>query len=122
MSALYRQKNMSCSQFNGKPFEKQSGLALVVELIYTYLNSKFDIGIIFTANYSFSGCDVLIDSEMFLVTDFVNLNIKPAQCFRDVHMSRLCVHVFIGVSARTCMSICVYIVFFKKQLKKLEHF
>jgi hypothetical protein len=29
-------------------------------------------------------------------------------------MDRMCVHVFIGVSARTCMSICVCTVFLKK--------
>jgi hypothetical protein len=39
--------------------------------------------------------------------DFVNLKIKLAQSFRGAHMGRMCVHVFIGVSARTCMSICV---------------
>jgi hypothetical protein len=48
------------------------------------------------------------------VTDFVNLKIKPAQSFRGVHRSSVCVHVFIEVSARTCMSICVCTVFLKK--------
>jgi hypothetical protein len=31
------------------------------------------------------------------------------------------VRVFIGVSARTCMNICVYTVFLKKQLSKRMH-
>jgi hypothetical protein len=55
--------------------------------------------------------DVPVDSEALLVTDFVNLKIKPAQSFEGAHRSRVCVHVFIGVSARMCMSICVYTVF-----------
>jgi hypothetical protein len=52
------------------------------------------------------GGDVLIDSETFLVTDFMNFKIKPAQSFRCAHMDRVSVHVFIGVSDRTCMSLC----------------
>jgi hypothetical protein len=57
---------------------------------------------------------VSVDNETLLVTDFVNLKIKPAQSFRGVHRGRMYARVFIGVSARTCMSICVYIVFLKK--------
>jgi hypothetical protein len=60
------------------------------------------------------GGDVPIDSKMILVTDFINLKIKPAQSFRCAHRGRVCVHVFIGVSAHTCMSICVCTVFLKK--------
>jgi hypothetical protein len=59
--------------------------------------------------------DVFINSETLLMTDFVNLKIKLAQFFRGVHMGRLCVHVFIEVSAHICISICVYIVFLKKR-------
>jgi hypothetical protein len=57
---------------------------------------------------------VSVDNEALLVTDFVNLKIKPAQSFRGAHRGRMYVRVFIGVSARTCMSICVCIVFLKK--------
>jgi hypothetical protein len=53
------------------------------------------------------GGDVPIDSEALLVTDFMNLKIKPAQSFRCAHRGRVCVHVFIWVSDRTCMSIFV---------------
>jgi hypothetical protein len=60
------------------------------------------------------GDDVLIDSETFLVTDFVNFKIKSAQSFGSAHRGRVCVRVFIWVSARTCMSICVCTVFLKK--------
>jgi hypothetical protein len=60
------------------------------------------------------GCDVPIDSETLLMTDFVNLKIKSTQSFGVAHMGRVCVHVFIDVSAHICMSICVCTVFLKK--------
>jgi hypothetical protein len=69
------------------------------------------------------GGDVPVDSNTLLVTDFVNLKIKPAQSFEGAHRGRVCVRVFIGMSARTCMSIYVCIVFLKKkriQQKNLE--
>jgi hypothetical protein len=61
------------------------------------------------------GGDVPVDSKAFLVTNFMNLKIKPAQSFRGAHRGRVCVRVFIGVSARTCMNICT--VFLKKKNK-----
>jgi hypothetical protein len=51
--------------------------------------------------------DVSINSKTLLVTDFVNLKIKSAQSFGDAHRGRVCVRVFIGVSAHMCMSIYV---------------
>jgi hypothetical protein len=48
------------------------------------------------------------------VTDFVNLNIKPAQCFGGAHRGSVCVGVFIEVSTHTCISICICTVFLKK--------
>jgi hypothetical protein len=63
------------------------------------------------------GGDIPADSEMFLVTDFMNLKIKSAQSFGGAHRGRVCVRVFIGVSARTCMSIYVYTVFLKKKFQ-----
>jgi hypothetical protein len=48
------------------------------------------------------------------VIDFVNLKIKPAQSFGGAHSGRVCVRVFIKMSAHTCMSICVCTVFLKK--------
>jgi hypothetical protein len=48
------------------------------------------------------------------VTDFVNLNIKPAQCFGGAHRGSVCVRVFIEVSTHTCISICICTVFLKK--------
>jgi hypothetical protein len=40
--------------------------------------------------------NVFVDSETFLMTDFVNLKIRAAQFFRDAHRER--VRVFIRVS------------------------
>jgi hypothetical protein len=48
------------------------------------------------------------------MTDFMNLNIKQTQSFRDTHRDRIYVHIFLEVSAHTYMSICVYTVFLKK--------
>jgi hypothetical protein len=61
------------------------------------------------------GGDVPIDSETFLVTDFVNLKIKPTQSYEDAHKGRVYVRVLIGMSARMCMSICICTVFLKKR-------
>jgi hypothetical protein len=46
------------------------------------------------------GDDVPIDSETLLVTEFMNLKIKTAQSFRGVSRDKMCVHVFVEVSAR----------------------
>jgi hypothetical protein len=64
------------------------------------------------------GGDVPVDSEALLVTDFVNLKIKPAQSFGCAHKGRVCVRVFIGMSGSTYMSIYVCTVFLKKSLVK----
>jgi hypothetical protein len=57
----------------------------------------------------------LSTSKTLLVTDFVNLKIKPAQSFRDAYKGRMCVRVFIGVSARRYMNI--YTMFLKRKVK-----
>jgi hypothetical protein len=58
--------------------------------------------------------DIPIDSETLLMTDFMNLKIKLTHYFRCAHRSRVCVHIFIGISAYICMSICVCTVLLKK--------
>jgi hypothetical protein len=47
------------------------------------------------------GGDVSVDSDVFLVTDFVNLKIRPTQSFRGTHRGRMCMCVFIEVSDHT---------------------
>jgi hypothetical protein len=58
------------------------------------------------------GGDVPVDNEALLVTDFVNIKIKPTQSFECAHRGTMCVYVFIGMRASMCMSICIYTVFF----------
>jgi hypothetical protein len=60
------------------------------------------------------GVDVSIDSETLLMTDFVDLKIKPTQFFRGAHRVRMCVRVFIGVDAHMYISIYICNIFFKK--------
>jgi hypothetical protein len=48
----------------------------VVELIYLSLNLRFNICVVFMVNYFSVGCDVPVDSEIFLGIDFVNLKIS----------------------------------------------
>jgi hypothetical protein len=87
---------------------------LIVKLIHSDLNLRFDMNVVFTANIILVVGDVLIDIETLLVTDFMNLKIKSVQSFGGAHNSRVCVRIFIGMSARMCMSICVCTVFLKK--------
>jgi hypothetical protein len=68
---------------------------LIVELIYSGLNFIFDISVVFMINYFLVKDDVTIDNKTFLVADFINFKIKPAQSFRVVHRSKMCVHIFI---------------------------
>jgi hypothetical protein len=91
---------------------------LVVELIHTGLNPKFDMSVVFMTNYFSVGGDVPIDSDALLVANFVNLKIKPSQYFGGAHKGRIRVCVFIWVSAHTCMSICVCTVCLKKKRKR----
>jgi hypothetical protein len=55
--------------------------------------------------------DVLVDSETLLVTDFMNLKIKPTQSFKGTHRDRTCVRVFITMSAHIRMNIYIYTIF-----------
>jgi hypothetical protein len=45
------------------------------------------------------GCNVPVDNEMLLLTDFVNLKIKSTQSFGSDHKVSMFVRVFIEVSA-----------------------
>jgi hypothetical protein len=83
----------------------------MVGLIYLGLNHIFDMIVVFMVNYSFSGRWRPVDNKVLLVIDFVNLKIKPAQYFRCAHRDSVYIHMFIGVSAHTYISICIYTVF-----------
>jgi hypothetical protein len=47
----------------------------------------------------------MLDSEIFLVIDFVNLKIKSTQFFKDDHRDRVYVHIFIRVNTYICINI-----------------
>jgi hypothetical protein len=49
------------------------------------------------------GGDVPINSETLLMTDFINLKIKPAQPFRGIHMDMVYVYVFIYIYKYLCL-------------------
>jgi hypothetical protein len=59
------------------------------------------------------GGDILIDSETLLLTDFMNLKIKPTQSFKGAHRDNMCICVFICVSGHTCINSCIYTMFLK---------
>jgi hypothetical protein len=95
----------------------------VAELTHPDSNLRFDMGVTFMINYSFSRRDVPVDNETFLVTDFMNLKIKLTQSYRGtyrgtvfegVYRGRVYAHVFIRVGTHMCMNICVCTVFLKK--------
>jgi hypothetical protein len=62
-------------------------------------------------NYSFSGRRRPIDSEILLMTDFVNLNIKSTQYFRGA------IHVYV-FSAHMCMNICICTMLLKNNTER----
>jgi hypothetical protein len=91
-----------------------------MKLIYSDLNSKFDMCVIFMTNYFLVGDDIFINGEAILVTDFVNLKIKLAQSFRGAHRDSVYMHIFIGLCAHTYISIYVCTVFIKKARTTIE--
>jgi hypothetical protein len=64
--------------------------------------------VVFMTDYSFSKRQRPVDNETFLLIDFINLKIKSAQSFRDVHNDRVYMRVFIGVSVYKYL--CLYYV------------
>jgi hypothetical protein len=62
-----------------------------------------------------AGDDVSVDSEPLLLTDFVNLKIKPSQSFVCAHKGMIYICVFIDVSNYTYMNIYVCTMFFLKK-------
>jgi hypothetical protein len=70
----------------------------------------------FTSNESFRIIlSVRVGNEMLLVIEFVNLEIKLTQSFRDVHKSKMYVCVFIELSTHMYIKICIYTVFITKK-------
>jgi hypothetical protein len=61
------------------------------------------------------GDDVSVNSETLLVIDFMNFKIMSNQSFKYTHKYRMCVHIFIEISAYTYMMIYICTEFFKKK-------
>jgi hypothetical protein len=61
------------------------------------------------------GGDVFIDSEMFLITDFISLKIRPTQFFKGVPKDKIYIYIymFIKISSRTYINIYIITVFQK---------
>jgi hypothetical protein len=53
---------------------------------------------------------VHVDNEMLLVTDFVNLKIKPAQSFKCAHRDSVCTRVYRSVYSNIYKYLCLYCV------------
>jgi hypothetical protein len=66
------------------------------------------------------GVDVSIDSDVLLMTDFVNLKIKPAHSFRSAHMSRVCVCVYRGGCSYIYEYLYLYYISHKKTARQLH--
>jgi hypothetical protein len=66
------------------------------------------------------GDDVPIDSEIFFVTDFVNLNIKSTQSFRCAHRGQMCAYIHKSDYSYVYMYLRLYCVS-KKYLIKVFH-
>jgi hypothetical protein len=65
-----------------------------VEPIYLDSNFKFGMSIVYLGLIIFLVvCDVLIDSETFLVIDFINIKIKSIQFFEDANMGKILICV-----------------------------
>jgi hypothetical protein len=60
--------------------------------------------------------DIFIDSETLLMTNFINLKIKPAQSFKYAYRDKMCVYVFIEMSVHIFMSIYIYNIFQRKRV------
>jgi hypothetical protein len=65
------------------------------------------------------GSDIPVDNETLLMIDFVNFKIKPAQSFKCAYRDRICVPIFIGVSAHIYIYIYkyLYLYYVKKYIK-----
>jgi hypothetical protein len=60
------------------------------------------------------GGDVPIDSDAFLVSDFVNLKIKSAQSFEVAHRNRMCIYVNRDKCSYVYKYLCLYCICQKK--------
>jgi hypothetical protein len=86
----------------------------VVELTHTGSNPRFDIDIVFMANYFFSERRRPRRQRDALGDRLHESQDQATQSFEGAHRGTVCVRIFIGVSVHTCMSTYIYSVFLKK--------
>jgi hypothetical protein len=85
--------------------QRQKNVVFQKKLIHLGSNFRFNMNIIFMANIFLVVNDISVDSEIFLVTGFINIKIKSIQSFRDADRGRMYIHVFIKISTYICISI-----------------
>jgi hypothetical protein len=83
---------------------------IVTEPIHTCLNLIFDMGDVFTTNYSFNNMRHPHPRQLqtTIVTDFVNIKIKSIQSFRAAHFGRD-VRACVNRGEYSCMRFYVYL-------------
>jgi hypothetical protein len=57
------------------------------------------------------GDDVFIDSEMFLIIDFISLKIRLTQFFKGVPKDKIYIYIYIFIKISTLTYINIYSVF-----------
>jgi hypothetical protein len=62
------------------------------------------------------GCDVPIDNDALLVTDFINLKIKSVQSFGVAHTGRVYIYIYTGECSYVYEYLHLYCVFKKTQV------
>jgi hypothetical protein len=65
---------------------------IMVKLIHPDLNSRFVIVQLIILSVR---SNVSVDSEILLLTDFINLKIKSSQSFKVAHRNKIYIYVFI---------------------------
>jgi hypothetical protein len=55
--------------------------------------------------------DVPVDSETFLITDFINLKIKSIQFFKGAHKDKIYIYIFIGVNTHIYIYLYLYCIY-----------
>jgi hypothetical protein len=83
---------------------------LIVEPTHPGLNHRFDIGVTYLWLIILSVIgNVPINSDVFLITDFVNLKIKLTQYFEGAHRGKVYLHVYMHVFIGECSYVYEYL-------------
>jgi hypothetical protein len=83
----------------------------MVKLTHSDLNPKFDMSVVLWLIIFLVEDDVYIDSDTLLVTDFMNLKIKPTQSFKYVLIG-MNVHVWVFIKKASLFTARINFLFF----------